>query len=342
MRKFYGVNEAYPITEFSQKLPELLLGKEQICYCIGRNPEFNQQIISIVNQVNSKIRTGLVTPNEFINLEPWIDKLRLIKSPAEIDVMRQAASISSKAHRRAMQACKPGIYEYALEAELQYEFYKNGSRAPAYNCIVGSGENSCILHYNENNALLKEGDMVLIDAGCEYEYYASDITRTFPATGRFNPEQKSIYEVVLNAQLAGIAEAKPGSNLEKIHAACVRVLVEGLVQLNLLQGDINQLIDQKAYMHFYMHRTSHWLGLDTHDVGPYKERDTWVSLEPGMVLTIEPGLYINANLPGIDKKWWNIGVRIEDDILITNHGCEVLSADAPKTVLEIENLITGK
>lgn len=337
--KNYGADEAFPIDEFPQKLTELLLGQTRICFCIGRYPAFDQQIMDAINKLTSKVRMGVVAPREFVNLEEWLHPMRQIKSVAEIETMRQAAKISSKAHQRAMKFCKPGIFEYQLEAELQYEFYKNGSRASAYNSIVGGGENSCILHYNENNALLNDGDLVLIDAGCEFEQYASDITRIFPVNGRFTNEQRAIYELVLSAQLAGIEAAKPDNTFDAVHEASLKTLVAGLVKLGLLQGNVKNLIEEKAYMPFYMHRTSHWLGLDTHDVGTYKEGDHWCHLEPGMVLTVEPGIYIAANTPNVDKKWWNIGVRIEDDVLITKDGCDVLSADAPKTVHEIESLM---
>lgn len=338
----YKVDEAYPISEFSQKLPELLLGRDRICYCIGRQPAFDQQIISAINAIHSKVRMGFVAPREFINLEQWLHRLRMIKSPAEIELMRKAAKISAHAHKRAIQACRPGLYEYQLEAELLYEFYRNGSRSPAYNPIVGGGENGCILHYVENNAELKDGELVLVDAGCEYECYTSDITRTFPVNGKFSPEQRAVYEVVLTAQLAAIAKAKPGSSLEELHQTCLRILVEGLVKLGIMQGKVDDIIAQKSYMTFFMHRTGHWLGIDTHDAGVYKVQDEWCKFEPGMVHTIEPGLYIPAHTPGVDKKWWNIGIRIEDDVLITPNGCEVLSKDVPKTIDEIEALMSSK
>lgn len=337
----YGANQAYPFAEFAAKLPEFLLGRERIAYCIGRQFEFDQQIINAINTLHSKTRMGVVAPREFINLEQWLHAMRLIKSSEEAALMRHAAKISAKAHTRAMQACRPGQYEYQLEAELLHEFYLNGSRSPAYNSIVGSGENSCILHYNENTAQMKDGDLVLIDAGCEYEYYSSDITRTFPVNGRFTPEQRTIYDLVLASQLAGIAQAKPGSSLNEIYLSCLIILVEGLVRLGILQGKVSDLIQQKAYFPYFMHRTGHWLGLDTHDAGRYKEGDDWTILKPGMVLTIEPGLYFPAHIPGLDKKWWNIGVRIEDDVLITPTGCEILSADVPKNIDEIEELMAS-
>lgn len=335
----YGADEAYPISEFAQKMPEFLLGCERIAYRIGRDPEFDRQLITQINTLHGKVRMGVVVPREFINLEQWLHEMRLIKSPAESAMMRKAAQISARAHQRAMQVCRPGMYEYQLQAELMHEFFNSGSLSPAYNPIVGSGENCCILHYIENNALLKDGDLVLIDAGCEFEYYSSDITRTFPVNGRFSTEQRAVYEVVLEAQLASIAQAKPGNTLDDVHQTSLHILVAGLVKLGILSGKVNELIEQKAYLPFFMHRTGHWLGLDTHDAGLYKKEGQWRKLEPGMAHTIEPGLYIAANTPGVDKKWWNIGVRIEDDVLITSTGCEVLSADAPKTVAEIESVM---
>lgn len=339
--KQYGADEAFPISDFVKKLPELLAGCEKVAYCIGRDPEFDRQLLNMINTLHSKVRMGVVVPREFINVEEWIHEMRLMKSSAESEMMRKAAQITAKAHKRAMQVCRPGMYEYQLQAEFLHEYFYNGSLSPAYNPIIGGGENGCILHYVENDAVLKDGDLVLIDAGCEYEYYSSDVTRTFPVNGRFTPEQKAIYDVVLEAQLACIAKAKPGNTLDEIHNTSLNIIVEGLVKLGILQGKVSDLIEQKAYMPFFMHRTGHWLGLDTHDAGLYKKDGKWRKLEAGMAHTIEPGIYIAANTPGVDKKWWNIGVRIEDDILITSSGCEVLSADAPKTIAEIEALMAS-
>jgi Xaa-Pro aminopeptidase len=285
------------------------------------------------------VRFGVVAPHEFINLEQWLHEMRLLKSAAEIALMRQAAKISAQAHVRAMQTCKPGMYEYQLEAEISHEFYRQGSRAPAYNSIIAGGENACILHYNENNMALNDGELVLIDAGCEYQHYASDITRTFPVNGRFSGEQRAVYDVVLAAQTAALAQVRPGNTLEMVHMASVRAIVEGLVQLGILRGNVDDLIAQKAHFPFYMHRVGHWLGLDTHDVGNYKLQGDWRALQPGMTHTVEPGIYIAAHIPNVDKKWHNIGVRIEDDVLVTQQGCEVLTAAVPKSAAEIEALM---
>ncbi len=335
----YGVNEAFPHDKFFEKLPELILDREKIYFAIGRDAEFDQKIIATINQLRNKVRLGVVAPSEYINLDPLLHEARLIKSTEEIALMRKAAQISARGHIAAMQACRPGMYEYELEAALLYEFYRQGSRAPAYNSIIGSGANSCILHYNENCSPLVNGDLVLIDAACEYQYYASDITRTFPVNGRFSPEQRIIYDIVLASQLAAIDAVKPGNTLEDVHDVALRVLVEGLVKINILKGNVDEIIEKKDYLLFFMHRTSHWLGLDTHDAGKYKLNNIWRPLQAGMVLTVEPGLYISAELPGVDKKWWNIGVRIEDDILVTEKGNEVLSKDAPKTIADIEKLM---
>lgn len=340
--KNFGADQAFPMDAFKEKLPELLLGCEKIYYLVGRYPDFDRQLLENIDAIHRRVRMGLVAPREMINLEQILHRMRQIKSEGEIALMRKAAQISAQGHIRAMKICKPGLHEYALEAELMHEFYRNGSRSPAYTSIVCTGENTCILHYHENDAEIKSGDMILIDAGCEYQYYTSDVTRSFPANGTFSPEQKAIYEIVLAAQLAAIAEAKPGSNLDKVHNVALEIITKGLVDLGLLKGSVNELIASKAYMPFYMHRTGHWLGLDTHDVGRYKMGDMWCAFEPGMAHTVEPGIYIAANTPGVDPKWWNIGVRIEDDVVITKDGCEVLSKGVPKSIAEIEGLMAAK
>jgi Xaa-Pro aminopeptidase len=240
-----------------------------------------------------------------------------------------------------MQCCKPGMYEYQLEAELLHEFFKQGCRSTAYDPIIGGGENTCILHYHENNAELKSGDLLLIDAGGEYQNYSSDITRTFPVNGKFSAEQKAIYEIVLAAQLAGIKQVHPGNPWPKIQQTMVQIITEGLAKLGILNGNVNDLIETKAYQTFYMHNSGHWLGLDTHDVGSYQINGKWRELASGMVLTVEPGIYIAANSPNIDAKWWNIGIRIEDDVLVTKDGYEVLSSGLPKEINEIEKLMNA-
>jgi len=265
-----------------------------------------------------------------------LHELRLIKSTAEINLMEKAAKISVEGHCRAMAYCKPGIKEYELEAELLYTFTRNGSRAPAYTSIVAAGDNTCTLHYNSNDADVKEGDMVLIDAGCEYAHYASDITRTFPANGKFSPEQKAIYQIVLDAQTAAIEAIEPGAAWDAPHNASVKVIVQGLVEIGLLKGRVPKLVKSEAYKEFYMHKVGHWIGMDVHDVGNYKIDDKWRLFEEGMVTTIEPGIYISPDNKNVAKKWRGIGVRIEDDILVTKKGYRILSEGTPKTVAEIE------
>lgn len=335
----YGANEAYPIHEFKNKLLSYLSNYKRVCIALGQNLKLDTMVAEEIKAIREKSRSGTEAPLAIVDLESYLQEMRLFKSPLEIEWMRKAAEISAQAHIVAMQNCRPGMYEYELEADLLHEFYRQGSRFPAYTSIVGSGENTCILHYSENNAELKSGDLVLIDAGCEYQCYASDITRTFPVNGRFTPEQKAIYDIVLQAQLAAINAVKPGVRWDVMQEICARTITEGLVALGILKGTVNELIAKNAYFDFYMHRSGHWLGMDVHDVGAYKVSGEWRELEPGMVFTVEPGIYIAANNPNVDKKWWNIGVRIEDDVLVTANGCEVLSAKTPKQVADIEALM---
>jgi len=305
---------------------------------MGAAPDFDQRVIGWVNRLRSQSRAGKQSPDEFISLEHFVHDMRLYKSRAEVKVMRQAANIAARAHKRAMQACQPGMMEYQLEAEFLHEFRRAGGE-PAYPSIVGGGENACILHYTENDAELHDGDLVLIDAGVEHEYYASDITRCFPVNGRFGIAQRAIYDLVLDAQLAAIEEVYPGNTWDAPHNAAVKVITRGLVKLGLLKGRLPTLIKEQAYRRFYMHRTGHWLGMDVHDVGDYKVGEQWRVLEPGMVLTVEPGIYIAAGSKGVARKWWDIGVRIEDDVLVTRDGYDVLSKNAPKNADEIEALM---
>lgn len=331
-------DKSYPIEELSARLPELLGGKNRLYYTLGKQSQQDEIVLNALGQVNKKVRSGVNAPNEIINLDKLISELRLLKSPAEIDTMRHAASVSAKAHVRAMQMCQPGMYEYQLQAQLAYEFLMGGCQEYAYTPIVGAGENACTLHYIDNNQQIQDGDLVLIDAGGEYDCYSADITRTFPANGKFSPTQRALYEVVLNAQLAVINMIRPGIRWNDMHTTAVRCLTEGLISLGILQGELDTLIENKAYQPFYMHNTGHWLGLDTHDVGEYKIEGQWRILAPGMVLTVEPGLYINPNMPDVDPKWWGMGIRIEDDVLVTPNGCEVLSHEVPKTIDDIEKL----
>ena len=340
-KKIFKANEAYPIHEFEKKLPELLENRTEIHYTLGLNAAFDKVILKAVNKIRNRIRSGIQSPIVFVDVQQTVHEMRLIKSPAEIALMRKAADISAEAHKKAMQVCKPGMYEYQLEATLLFEFQNQGARFPAYGSIVGSGGNSCILHYTSNNQKIEKNSVVLIDAGCEYQNYASDITRTFPANGRFSEEQRAIYEIVLAAQLAGIKTVRPGALWADAQTAIVRTITEGLIKLGILKGKLKDLIEKQAYFPFYMHKSGHWLGLDVHDAGRYKINGQWRKLQPGMVLTVEPGIYISADTKGVHKRWHNIGVRIEDDVLVTKNGNEILSHRVPKTVKEIENLMQG-
>jgi Xaa-Pro aminopeptidase len=335
----YGADDAFPIDDIDDILPGLLEGRKRVYYAMGRDAEFDTQVMTWVNRIRAKVRAGAAPPGEFLDLNHYLHDMRLFKSPDELRLMERSGEIAAQAHVRAMQFCRPGVYEYQLEAEILHEFAMHGARFPAYNTIVGGGANGCILHYIDNNQPLKDGDLVLIDAGCEYEYYASDITRTFPVNGKFSPEQKALYELVLDAQAAAIAAVKPGNHWNQPHEAAVRVLTEGLVRLGLLDGSVEQLIVTDAYREFYMHRTGHWLGMDVHDVGDYKVGGEWRVFEPGMVLTVEPGLYVAPDNKRVSKKWCGIGIRIEDDVVVTESGCAILTSGVPKTVAEIEALM---
>ena len=338
----YAADDSFPIEDIDDILPGLLENKEKVYYTMGVHPDFDQRVIKWVNHLREQSRQGVHTPGEFVALDHQLHDMRLYKSAAEIKVMRNAAKISAKAHIQAMQFCKPGLYEYQLEAELLHSFMHQGARFPAYSSIVGGGVNGCILHYVENRDVLKDGDLVLIDAGAELECYASDISRTFPVNGKYSKEQRALYEIVLAAQLAAIEQVKPGKHWNDPHEAAIKVITQGLIDVGILKGKLATLIKKEAYKDFYMHRTGHWLGMDVHDVGDYKVDEEWRVLEPGMVLTVEPGLYISADNDKVAKKWHNIGIRIEDDVLVTKNGHEVLSKDAPKDPDEIEALMEIK
>lgn len=338
----YQADDAFPIADIDDILPGLIEGRERVYYSMGKDQHFDQQVMSWVNAIRAKVRSGAAPPGEFLNLDHLLHDQRLYKSAAEIKIMREAAEISAKAHSQAMRICQPDMFEYELEAEFLHQFMRNGSRAPAYNSIVGGGKNGCILHYVENNQKLKDGDLVLIDAGCELEHYASDITRTFPVNGKFSTEQKAVYQIVLDAQLAAIEEVKAGNHWNAPHEISVKVITEGLVKLGLLKGDIHTLIEKNAYREFYMHRIGHWLGMDVHDVGDYKIDGQWRVLEPGMVMTVEPGIYISPDNKNVAKKWRGIGIRIEDDVLVTKTGYDILSKNVPKTVKDVEAMCSKK
>lgn len=335
----FGADDAFPIGDIDEILPGLIEGRDRVYYAMGRNENFDRQVMRWVNVIRSKVRAGAHPPGEFLDLDHLLHDMRLYKSAAELRIMRRAGKISADAHARAMRTCKPGMYEYQLEAEILHEFGRHGSRSPAYSSIVGAGRNGCILHYVENGSQIKEGELVLIDAGCELEHYAADITRTFPASGRFSKEQKALYELVLAAQQAAFDVIKPGNHWNQSHDATVEVITAGLVELGLLKGSVKKLIEKEAYKDFYMHRAGHWLGMDVHDVGDYKINDEWRVLEENMVMTVEPGIYVSPNNTRVAKKWRGIGIRIEDDVVVTKDGCEVMTAAVPKTVDEIEALM---
>ncbi|MDE2091784.1 MAG: Xaa-Pro aminopeptidase [Gammaproteobacteria bacterium] len=331
----YGADDAFPISDIDDILPGLLENRERVFYTMGNYTEFDQRVIGWVNGLRAQAKSGMHTPEEFVSLEHLLHDMRLYKSKAELTLMRHAAAISVRAHERAMRACRAGMNEAELEAEYLYEFRRHGG-VPAYNPIVGGGANSCILHYVENNKPLRDGELVLIDAACEYQCYATDVTRTFPVNGHYTAEQRAIYELVLKAQLAAIDKMRAGNHWNSPHEEAIKVLTAGLVKLGLLKGSLSKLIKDESYKKFYMHRTGHWLGLDVHDVGDYKVGDEWRELEPGMVMTAEPGIYIAEGTRGVNKRWWNIGVRIEDDVLVTRGEPEVLSAALIKQPDEIE------
>ncbi|MDZ7734870.1 MAG: Xaa-Pro aminopeptidase [Gammaproteobacteria bacterium] len=337
----YGADDAFPIDDLDEILPGLLENRERVFYTMGADPAFDQRVVKWLNQVRERVRTGVTAPAEFVTLQHHLHEMRLIKSTSEIRLMRKAAQISAGAHERAMRNCRPGMAEYQIEAELVHEFMRNGARTPAYPSIVGGGANGCILHYIENSATLADGDLVLIDAGAEYECYASDITRTFPVNGRYSKNQRAVYDIVLEAQAAAIKQVKPGNHWNDPHEAAVKVLTQGLVDLGILKGRASELVKKQAYSPYYMHRTGHWIGMDVHDVGDYKVDGEWRLLEPGMVMTVEPGLYLAAGIKGLAKRWHNIGIRIEDDVLVTRDGHEVLSSAASKAADEIESLMAA-
>jgi|TARA_B100001093_G_scaffold145956_1_gene138612 Xaa-Pro aminopeptidase len=337
----YGADAAYSINSIDEIMPKLLEGAKNIYFSMSAPCGVDAKISSWVEDIRKNTRSGAEPPQNLLSLDSILHEMRLIKESDEMDLMKQAANITTEAHIRAMQSVRPGMYEYQLEAEYLYAFNKNGARSPAYNSIVGGGNNSCILHYVENNAELQDGDLVLVDAGCEYQYYASDVTRTFPVNGKFSPEQREIYSIVLEAHKQSMEQAKPGNKWNLMHDKSVEVIVEGLLSIGLLQGSKDEIIDKGEYSKFYMHRIGHWLGMDVHDVGSYKQDGDWRPLEEGMVMTVEPGIYILDSMEGVDDKWKGIGVRIEDDIAITDSGFEILTPDVPRTIEEVEQTVQG-
>ncbi|MCK9563549.1 MAG: Xaa-Pro aminopeptidase [Bacteroidales bacterium] len=337
----HGADDAFPIGDIDDILPGLIEGRERVYYCVGKEPDFDRQLMEWVNTIRARARAGAIPPAEFVDLDHLVHEMRLFKSAAELRVMARSGKIAARAHCRAMQACKPGLFEYQLQAEIEHEFAMAGAEFPAYSSIVGGGANGCILHYIENRAVLNDGDLVLIDAGCEYQGYASDITRTFPVNGRFSPEQKVLYNIVLEAQYAAIDAVRAGNHWNEPHDATVQVITEGLVDAGLLKGKVADLIETGAYRDFYMHRAGHWLGMDVHDAGDYKVDHQWRLLEPGMVMTVEPGLYVAPDNAKVAKKWRGIGIRIEDNVAITGKGTQILTAGVPKSIDDIQALMAG-
>lgn len=339
-RTTFGFDETYPIAALDATMPKLLANQPALFYAPGADPQWDGRILGWLNTVRAQSRAGITAPIEIRDLRANLDEMRLIKDDHEIAVMRRAADISSDAHIRAMRSAQPGLHEYAIEADLLHAFRRAGAQFPAYWPIVASGPNACVLHYRENNRRMAAGDLLLIDAGCELDGYASDITRTFPVDGRFTGPQRDVYQLVLDAQNAAIAEVRPGNHWNAPHDAAVKVLVQGYIDLKLCEGTVDGVIESGDFRRFYMHRTGHWLGLDVHDAGEYKLAGQWRPLEPGMVLTVEPGTYIR---PGdtVPEAFWNIGVRIEDDALVTATGCDIITAKTPKRIDDIEALMRG-
>ena len=336
--EIFGFDEGHPIGELDAKLAESMADQPVLWYSLGHDDAWDRRISVALNAVRAQTRAGRRAPENVRDVRGLLDDMRLVKDAAEIDVMRRAAEISAAGHRRAMQAARPGCFEYELEAELLHEFYRQGSRFPAYTSIVAAGANACVLHYVDNAKRIADGELVLIDAGCEMDGYAADITRCFPANGRFSGPQADIYDLVLDAQAAAVAATRPGAGFNAPHDAAVRVLAQGMLDLKLLSGSLDGILESETYKRFYMHRTSHWLGRDVHDAGDYKQREIWRPLAAGMVLTLEPGCYVRR-ADDVPEAFWNIGVRIEDDALITDAGCELLTAAAPKKIADIEALM---
>ncbi|MFT3757443.1 Xaa-Pro aminopeptidase [Thauera sp.] len=337
-RETFSFDEAWTIGDLEKRLPDYLAGQPLIWASLGYDETWDATVLRALNTVRGKARAGITPPHSIRDLRAELDEMRLVKDAAELATMRRAAQISAEAHCRAMRATRPGRFEYEIEAELLHTFRKAGSQAPAYTSIVAGGANACVLHYIENDCRLRDGDLLLIDAGCELDGYASDITRTFPVNGRFSAAQREVYEIVLAAQHAARDATRPGAHWNEPHEAAVKVLAQGMIDLGLLKGSLDGAIESNAYSRFYMHRTGHWLGMDVHDAGEYKLDGEWRPLTRGMVLTIEPGCYIRpaADVP---ERFWNIGIRIEDDAVVTADGCELITTDVPKAVTDIEALM---
>lgn len=345
----FGVDEAYSISQLDEVLPKLLANQAKLFYSLGADATWDARVTGWLNQVKAQTRAGVSAPDDVADVRKLIDEMRLFKSPAEQAIMRRSATIAASAHKRAMQfvagqftaqkRARTEKMEYEVEAEFLHEFYRFGAQAPAYTSIVAGGANACTLHYNANNAKLNDGDLLLIDAGCELDGYASDITRTFPVNGKFSAAQKDVYELVLAAQAAAINQVNPNNHWSAPHEAALDILVQGFIDFGWCKGSKHAVLESGAYRQFYMHRTGHWLGLDVHDAGEYKDKaGNWRKLEAGMALTVEPGCYIRP-ADNVPEHFWNIGIRIEDDVLVTQNGCDIITIDAPKTVADIESVM---
>ncbi|HUG73552.1 MAG TPA: aminopeptidase P N-terminal domain-containing protein, partial [Steroidobacteraceae bacterium] len=337
----FAADDAFPISDLDEILPGLMENRERVYYAMGTHPEFDQKVLGWLQTLRGLARHGRHPPQEMIALDHVLHDMRLYKSRTELGLMRESGRIAAAAQLCAMRCTAPGRYEYEIAAEIMHEYGRHNATA-SYQPIVGGGANSCILHYRENDARLAEGDLLLVDAGCEYQYYASDITRTWPVSGSFTPAQREIYQIVLAAQQAAFAATRPGNHWNQAHDAAVHTITHGLVSVGLLQGRLPKLIKEGAYRKYFMHRTGHWLGMDVHDVGDYKVGDEWRVLEPGMVMTVEPGIYIPAGTRGVPKRYWNCGIRIEDDVVVTAAGCEVLTGDVPSAVHEVEAAVAAR
>jgi len=337
-RERFGFDATFPISALDAEMPKLLANQAALYYPLGADPAWDARALKWLNAVRENARSGIAAPERVQDVRALIDEMRLIKSAEELAIMRSAATISAAAHRRAMLATRAGRMEHEVEAELLYEFRRRGAQFPAYWPIVAGGANACVLHYVFNDAELRDGELLLIDAGCELQGYASDITRTFPVNGRYSGAQRDVYELVLAAQQAAMDKVRTGNAWNEPHDAAVRVLAQGMIDLNLIAGPLDAALEKETYKRFYMHRTGHWLGLDVHDAGDYQRAGAWRMLQPGMVLTVEPGIYIRA-AADVPDALHDIGVRIEDDVLVTEGACEVLTAAAPKSIADIEELM---
>ena len=340
-REAFGFDAAYPIETLDAMLPKLLADQPSLFFDLGADASWDTRVVGWLNSVRNEARNGVTAPGGIRDVRALLDEMRLFKDAHELDIMRRAAHISGGAHRRAMQATQPGRWEYEIEAELLHEFRRHGAQAPAYTPIVAGGANACVLHYVSNNAQLKDGDLLLIDAGCELDGYAADITRTFPVNGKFSAVQKDLYELVLAAQAAAMDKVQAGHHWNEPHEAALRVLVQGMIDFKLCTGSVDSVIESGDYKRFYMHKTGHWLGMDVHDTGDYKRGGDWRALTPGMMLTVEPGIYVRPD-DKVPEQFWNIGIRIEDDVLVTHGACEVITHAAPRTVAEIEAVMKAQ